>query len=393
MIQGILKVVNWNVGGAKYLELKSDKSKKHNEDDETREQFRRRLNIALNTLLDGSEWPEVVTLQEVVQYHESGNTQKARDVIDCPEDYFFYPFWLIDTHRHSAQGKWDKVRENGDWPPAAYFAQGNAILVRKDVGLFPIWSLPDVNVLRDDAQLPAFYRQGEPGQRCIEQVLLESGLYFGNRDTEPRAALVTHLVLSGIRQRNNSEILALEKPLDVFVINLHLTTLTMEREGVPNIDDEAMRTRLRQLDIVLNDIISPYNRWRREGFPIRGKEFVPKKDVETTKRHAPIWIIAGDFNFTPESTEYETLVRRGFIDLIAPDQKEARPEHRTGTKAKGFGTDPKIKLDYVFAGPRFEVIDPTDAENRTGFNHVNTDIRVSDHFPLKIDVPIKLDTL
>jgi endonuclease/exonuclease/phosphatase family metal-dependent hydrolase len=215
----------------------------------------------------------------------------------------------------------------------------------------------------------------------MEVVKLESGLYFGDRNTEPRAALVTHLVLSELPHTHSNGIL--ERPLDVFVVNLHLTTLMGEREGIPEIDDEATQTRLRQLDLVLNGIVSRYNKWAKDGFKIRGKKVEPR-DGETHKRHSAIWILAGDFNFTPESTEYQTLIRRGFIDLIR--------NHELGSKTSGLGATPTLTVDYVFAGPRFEAIDPAVAREGTIQNHleVTDDTRVSDHFPLIVSVPIVL---
>jgi endonuclease/exonuclease/phosphatase family metal-dependent hydrolase len=78
------------------------------------------------------------------------------------------------------------------------------------------------------------------------------------------------------------------------------------------------------------------------------------------------------------------MVRRGFIDLI--------PSHGVGTKASGLGRDPTLTLDYVFAGPRFEAIDPAVASEGIKLNkvEVNDDVRVSDHFPLILDLPIVL---
>jgi endonuclease/exonuclease/phosphatase family metal-dependent hydrolase len=164
----------------------------------------------------------------------------------------------------------------------------------------------------------------------------------------------------------------------------------MEREGVPAIDEEAAQIRLRQLDIVLNGIVSRYNRWRRENYPVRDQDPAEARAKKITRddRHPPLWIIAGDFNFTPDSVEYMTLVRNGFIDLIPSDN----PSHRVGTKASGLGNKPTLTNDYVFAGPRFEAIDPRVAEDGIGSNHVevNEATRVSDHFPLIIEVPIAL---
>jgi endonuclease/exonuclease/phosphatase family metal-dependent hydrolase len=384
-LRGSLRLINWNIGGAKYLELKPYNSKSRKGNEESREDFRKRLNEALRDLI-GHNNPSVVTLQEVVQYSADPNTQPKQDVIDPPTGYHYFPHWLIDTDRHGHQGKWNKVRENGEWPETAYFAQGNALLIADDVAHFPIWSLPAVNQDHSRWLLHENDVTSTEGldRRCVEIVALEDGLYFGDRNTEPRAALVSHLVLSEIREGTRGQIQKLSRPLDIFVIVLHLTTLMMEREGVPDIDEEAAQIRQIQLDTVLNGIISRYNRWRREGFPIRGKKVPPRQDRETHERHSPIWVIAGDFNFTPEAVEYQSMARRGFIDLL--------PAHHLGTKTSGLGAKPTLTVDYVFAGPRFEALDPSVVEGGITGNHVQFDevTRVSDHYPLIIDLPIGL---
>jgi endonuclease/exonuclease/phosphatase family metal-dependent hydrolase len=374
-----IRILNWNIGGAKYLELLSTQSPNFKPGNESREKFRERLNHALKREIEQHQ-PEVMTLQEVVEYEPRGYDKDRGSVIDPPADYHYFPFMLIDTIRHSHQGKWNKVREIGEWSESAFLAQGNAILVRKDLPLFPLWSLPALN--QDHKRWVAGLPQNASGAPlgCMEVVALESGLYFGDRNTEPRAALVIHLVLSEV---GGSE---LPKPLDVFVINLHLTTLMLEREGIPLIDEVASQTRLRQLNTVLNGIVSRYNEWRAQKFKMRGEHVEPmNKDghKETYGRLPPIWIIAGDFNFTPESIEYATLDRRGFISMV-----DGR------TKAKGLGNRPSLTVDYIFAGPRFEAIDPDAAqefrenENRVDFND---ETKVSDHFPLFASVPITVN--
>jgi endonuclease/exonuclease/phosphatase family metal-dependent hydrolase len=338
---------------------------------ETRDEFQDRLQEAFSVLLRDNT-PDIITLQEVVRYEAAGKRDIADNVLRPPEGYDYFPHWLVDTDRHSHQGKWNKVREQGEWSNEAFFAQGNAILVRKDIPHFRIYDLPDVEVTQADLGA------GEDERGHIEYVALESGIYFGDRNTEPRAAMVAHVVLSSIGEHK------LRKPLDIFVLNVHLTTLSLEREGIPDIDERAAQTRQQQLDIVLNGIVSRYNQWRRQGYRIRDKKTEPKKGIETHDRHSPIWIIAGDFNCIPESIEYQTMVRRGFIDLVI--------NKGSGTKAAGLGNEPTITLDYVFAGPRFEAIDPTYAGAHIGNNkvEVNQTTKVSDHFPLIVRVPIAL---
>jgi len=202
----------------------------------------------------------------------------------------------------------------------------------------------------------------------VEKVALESGLYFGDRDTEPRAALVAHFVFSPG-----------SKPLDIFVVNVHLTTLTMEREGVPKIDRGATEARLAQLDIIFDGIVSRYNSWRRGGFRERGKLRQPK-DWESFDRCEPVWILAGDFNSTPESLEYKAVRQVNFLDVV--------PAKGAGTKAPGAGKQATLTLDYIFAGPAFLALDPLIVEAGITGNSVCQDIRVSDHLPMIATIPV-----
>jgi len=357
MIEGGLQVLNWNIAGAKYLELPTVGE---------RNEFRAKLNGTLKMLLGTN--PLVVTLQELVKYDADGRVDDAQTVIDVPEGYQFSPVWLIDSHNQSARGKWNKVRKLGGWSPDAYFAQGNGFLIRDDLARFRVFDLPVA---------------GHQAARAtpIEKVMLESGLYLGDRNTEPRAAVIAHLVLDSVR--GDGGVVRLSNPLDLFVINLHLTTLIAEREGIPQIDEEAAKKRLAQLDIVINGIISPYNSWRKDDYRIRG-EHVSPSSRESHERYSPIWVIAGDFNFTPESVEYQTVIRAGFIDLIQ--------HHDLGTKASGLGRRPTLTVDYVFAGPRYASIDPGFAKEHIKVNSVRFDrqTEISDHFPLIVSVPVTL---
>ena len=388
-VMGCLKIINWNIGGAKYLELKSENDPERNDEEEPRELFRKRLNEALCSLIEEHK-PSVVTLQEVVKYQDGGHSEQI--VIDCPEGYHFLPIWLIDTERFAHTGKWDKIRGKAGWTERASFAQGNAILLKETVPHFPVWSLPtlEIGIIKNHHDwlkvLTRKRKHETPRASSYELVTLESGLYFGDRNTEPRAAMVTHLVLDELEMTRGRHVFkqTLSKPLDIFIINLHLTTLMMEREGIPSIDDEASKTRMNQLDIILNGIISRYNRWKKDRYPVRGKPVKPKKGVETHKRHKPIWVITGDFNFTPESDEYKSIIARGFIDLIG--------DHKLGTKTSGLGYAPTLTLDYAFVGPKFESVDPKVAEEVIVSNRVkySKGVAVSDHYPLIVDVPISL---
>jgi len=336
------KILNWNIAGGKYLE----------EPEEKRNKFREEMNYELQRLLNRYK-PDVVTLQEIMKYGED-----RKDILDPIDGYDFHPFPLIDTESLSVRAKWNKLERSGNWKKGTCFAQGNGFLFRKGIPHQPVWDLP-----KEGTNKPRVERQN-----YVEKVSLESGLYFGDRDTEPRAALVAHFVYNPGG-----------KPLDIFVINLHLTTLTTEREGVPEIDRKATSIRLAQLDIVFNGIISRWNCWRRGGFRERGEHREPDS-WESFDREEPLWILAGDFNSTETSPEYKTLQDLNFMDMIPVNKG-------TGTKASGTGKEATLTLDYVFAGPKFLALDPLFTEPKLKRNSV-LDIRVSDHFPMNAIIPI-----
>ncbi len=204
-----------------------------------------------------------------------------------------------------------------------------------------MWDLWDLRKKSPDKELKHY----------IEHVHLDSGLYFGNRNTEPRAALVVHLVYDPnveTKQKKKDR-----RPLDIFIINLHLVTLMMERQGIPEIDSMASEMRKAQLDIIFNGIISRYNFWAEQEYPERDKHR-KSKQYETFKRHKPVWILAGDFNFTEESDEFAYIKKKNFIDTI----KIKESERGYGTKTSGPGNPPTLTLDYIFAGPKFVAFDP-----------------------------------
>lgn len=350
-------VLNWNIGGAKVLEQKTRGE---------REEMRVRINEALRMLLTHREMgrqADVVCLQEIVRWQEPDDVQ-VRDLIDGLEGYNYFPFPLIDGRILSSKAKWNKVKRGSDWHTDTKFAQGNGFLIKQDAPHFPVWDLSKL-----DAPRP-------PGTHFVEKVHLDSGLYFGDRNTEPRAALVAHFIYDPSPKGKGAD----RKPLDIFVVNVHLTTLTMEREGVPEIDNLASEIRAAQLGVVFNGIVSRYNSWRQSGYPERGAARVCALH-ETCERHSPVWIIAGDFNFTEDSAEYASIKRMNFIDTVP--QAGKRSGTGNGTKAKGIGNNPTLTLDYVFAGPKFVSLDSA-IELELTQNRVIHDeaIRSSDHYPV-----------
>ncbi|MFX1411715.1 MAG: hypothetical protein ACFFA6_15295 [Promethearchaeota archaeon] len=357
---GRLKILNWNVGGAKYLEL---------EKEEDKIEFKNELNNSLKHLIK-TEKPHVITLQEIIEYKKPTDTQKI-DIVNRPNGYKMHKCILINNEHHSHVSKWDNVSIKGNWPDNSYFSQGNAILWREDFKIFPVWSLPDFMTSNE-------YKDyiNENCKKFIEEVFLMSGLYFGDRNTEPRAALVAHFVVYEdliSKQR-------LKRPLDVFIVNLHLTTITKEREGIPEIDNQALKIRLNQINIILNGIVSRYNKWRKDYYKFRGTPRDPKPG-ENFNRYAPIWILSGDFNFTPKSLEYDTILRSNFIDV--------NPHKGNGTKGKWSEKKPTITVDYIFAGPKYNSLDPIIIKETIKGNKLPiTDYTISDHYPLSANIDL-----
>lgn len=323
------KILNWNVAGAKFLKL----------EESARESFRIRLNQDLAKLVKDYE-PDVVALQEIVLF---GDPQDPRHLIEPPPGYNYDGEVAIDTIRQAHPRKWQPFRQKGGWLPTDYLAQGNGLLWKADLQHSSLWDLSGSTT----------------GSRIqVEVVRLDTGLYTGDRDTEPRLAVVYRFILSGEEGTL----------IDLFIVNTHLTTLKGEREGLPAVDELGTGTRMRQLDTILHGIVSRYNEWR-------------SAQGVATGYKPPVWVITGDFNSTPASPEIERMHRLNFLDL--------NPNKGKGNKASGLGKEESLTVDYIFAGPKFVALNPYIAEREiqgspTPFTHV----KVSDHFPILAEVPI-----
>lgn len=318
-----ISILSWNIGGGKYL-LRGPKE---------REAFKNALNSNLGRVIEENRSPQFILLQEIIEY---GNSTATERLIEVPENYYYKSSIALDTKHQTYREKWEKFYAAGGWSPNDYLALGTCILWHKNQHHCGIWEF-------DNPQ------RGE--DIPIEEVHLDTGLYIGDRDTEPRLAVVAHFILY-----DNG------KPLDIFIVNLHLTTLVHEREGILEIDDLASRIRLAQIDIVLNGIVSRYNKWQKQ----------KKKEPE---RLPAIWVLAGDFNCTQDSSEIQKIERMNFLDIV--------PTKGTGTKKKGLeASEATITLDYIFAGPKYIAFDPDYVQKGIKNNAVVRHIHVSDHFPL-----------
>ena len=348
-------ILNWNIGGGKYLEMQSP----------DRETMKCKINESLKSLIEIYQYPQIITIQEIVEYLDPSKKKDGLvKLIDIDwingekkDLYRYVPFLLINNKSHSAKSKWEKVIEKGGWDVRTYFAQGNAFLIHEDLynKMFPVCDLTADCLTRQE-------------KHVLEPVSLNSGLYLGDRDTEPRSALVTHFIFNP--QGN-------PKPLDIFVVNIHLTTIMKERERISEVDLKATEIRMDQIAKIFSGIVSRYNVWKEQGFPVCGEKRVIE-NWETDKRHQPLWILAGDFNFTPNSREYETIQKMHFMDVV--------PVKGSGTKSRGLGNMAALTVDYVFAGPESISMNPEGIRN----NHVFHQIKVSDHYPMYAKITLKI---
>ncbi len=323
-----ITIVSWNMDGISFLKTEPEK--------------RARLKALITRQLDDEcidkYKPDLIAVQEIVKYEENG---VVKELVEPPEGYCYQSSISIDTTRQNNPVKWQPIRKAGQWNVGAYLGQGNGLLWRKDIPHCSIW---DCN--GEKARCGGGLRQ--------EVIRIDTGLFIGTRDTEPRIAVVSHFI---IENRH------------VLMVNLHLTTLLKEREGFPDRDCLGAEIREQQLDIVLNGIVSRHNRWR-------------EKQHVLDPGNRPIWFLAGDFNATENALEIERIKRLNFLDLCF--------DKGTGTKREKNGLSAALTLDYIFAGPAYYAFDPQSAKRllkKTSLPPVY-DITVSDHFPIVAKFPI-----
>ena len=212
-----IKLVTWNVGGAKFLK----------EQRSTRTELQKRINQGLHSIIQKYQ-PDILLLQEVVRF---GNGSGPSEFIQPPAGYFYDCSIAIDTRSQSHPLKWLPYRSGGHWSKTDYLAQGLGMLWKEELMHAPLWEFEGM-------------RGPEIGKEIVR---LETGLYTGDRDTEPRLLVVSHFITG------DSEI-----PQDIFVIHLHLSTLKKEREGIQEMDEHGSRIRLTQIDLILNGVIARY---------------------------------------------------------------------------------------------------------------------------------------
>jgi endonuclease/exonuclease/phosphatase family metal-dependent hydrolase len=257
---------------------------------------------------------DVLCVQEVTQYVDAaGLTHSLMDVIDHAGDYphaFFGKTVSMETHM---QVKKD-VMVQGIFRDWWNWSMGNAVHSR-----LPFARLGD----------PA--RSGMPRNIPVYRPLA----YEGNRDTDPRAVLLTRLK---------------EAPYP-FIATLHLTTLVGERppDMIPHAKEKAHLMRFQQISRFL-DLVRPY----------------------ILDKNEPL-IVAGDFNATEDESAIRHLLdaHAGFVRL--------RPENDGPTHP-----DLPHAVDHIFFYPRKRLVDYTCRIESGELGR-----RASDHLPVVAELQIR----
>ena len=286
------------------------------------------------------EGPDIMLLQECIGFEDlspepTGRWQSGKTLLERifqGYECFFFP--SVTSHKNPHPGKWKRYESGGEVdaciPGYVDAQQGYGICIREGLGSRKLW-IPyrDPRNASPDADLP-----GPDCHSCFESIGFTPGLYLGSRDTEPRAALMgrTRLESEGETRYLN-------------YLNVHLNTLIGEREGSIRLNRMASSSRLRQIDLILDNVVSAYQ---------EAKEY--KMPDTVTGGKADIWIIGGDFNATYDAEEIEHIRHMGFVDAIPEKQiHDADPDSpyhdQAGTKWSIHNANtPAVVLDHIFCG-------------------------------------------
>jgi hypothetical protein len=332
-----IRIMSWNMAGAKLFE-QLDPEPGPAAGSYTAA-FRQVWETSIGPWLHpDDDLPDIILLQECIGFVDhspapSGRWQEGATILggifpgyDC----FFFP--ALSSHANPHPGKWKRYAEGKDprvrIPAAVDIQQGYGICVRHGVSGRNLW-------VADDRPMSADADRVEPGcTSCFESINTTTGLYLGNRDTEPRLVVMGRAKLeSGGESRYLN------------YLNVHLNTLSGEREGNVRLDRRAGASRLRQVELILDNIVSAYQETRHHRVP-QGR----------SRGGRDLWIIGGDFNTLPDSEEIAVIRRAGFVDVIPDKRIEVSDRDggfsgHTGTKWSLGDTDsPPIVLDYIFCG-------------------------------------------
>ncbi len=335
-----IRIVSWNMAGAKLFEQLDPEPGPAAESYTTafREVWDNSV-IPWLTTQDGQQ-PDIILLQECIGLEDRSDSPSGRwqdgslilREIFSGYECFFFP--AVTSHNNPHPGKWNRYAEGGSVansiPAQVDIQQGYGICVHSGISSRKLWvPWPDTR----DAPVDADW-VGPDCLSCFEPVNITTGLYQGNRDTEPRMVIMGRAKLeSGGENRYLN------------YLNVHLNTLSGERQGNLRLNRRACASRLSQVDLILDNVVSAYQ--EATGYRMQGSMEQGGRDI---------WIIGGDFNTTPDSAEIAMICRSGFVDTI-PDKRieDADPgsafHDRVGSKwSLSDPGNPPIVLDYIFCG-------------------------------------------
>lgn len=288
------------------------------------------------------EYPDIILLQECIGFTDhsdlpSGRWQSGRQILESIfTNYraFFFP--SVTSHEHPHPAKWEKYREGSGiknfLPQYVDAQQGYGVCVLDPAKLRKLW-IP--SAAPSDASIGADVPEGDGSfHLCFERTHITTGAYLGDRDTEPRLAIMGRTFQES--PNNNGRY--------INFLNVHLTTLKGERSGNVRINRRASRIRIQQIGLILENVMSAYQ--EAEKYRVSRR---------TADRGEDVWIIGGDFNATPDSEELTIVRRAGFVDGT-PDKKlvdanNSSLDNQFGTKWSLKNPDqPASLLDYIFCG-------------------------------------------
>jgi hypothetical protein len=284
--------------------------------------------------------PDIILLQECIGFEDlspapTGRWQSGKTILEKifpGYECFFFP--SVTSHKNPHPGKWKRYEDGSEGdaciPDCVDAQQGYGICIKAGLGSRTLW-IPhqDPCNVSADADLP------DPDcSSCFESIGFTPGLYLGSRDTEPRVVLMgrTRLESGGETRYLN-------------YLNVHLNTLTGEREGSIRLNRMASSSRLRQIDLILDNVVSAYQEASQYKMP-----------ASVTGGKEDVWIIGGDFNASYDAEEIEHIRRAGFVDAV-PDKRiddadlDSPYHNQVGTKWSLHSADtPAVVLDHIFCG-------------------------------------------
>ncbi|MBT3471333.1 MAG: hypothetical protein HOD58_16440 [Gammaproteobacteria bacterium] len=326
-----VKIMSWNMAGAKLFEQLGPEP----EPAAGRyiAAFRKVwLQRILPWLSEGEDdnRPELILLQECIGLQDHSDRPSSRwqggaailQEIFVGYECFFFPAVTSNSNPHP--GKWNRY----GIPSHIEIEQGYGVCILKGERCRKLW-VP----WADSTEAPVDADRADTGFRtCFELIPVSTALYQGTRDTEPRL-----LIMGRLKLEQNGESRYLN------YLNVHLNTLSGEREGDSQIDQRASGSRLRQVEFILDDVIAAYQQATR----YRVLEEEGQRDL---------WVIGGDFNAVPESAEIARIRASGFVDATADKRIEDENGDRHlnqqwGSKwSLGDKQRPALVLDYIFCG-------------------------------------------